>query len=99
MRKPKRTPKKQASKRPAKKAAKPAKRKPKASQVRRITGTVNRIVSGKHTNEKLNAEQAFSDPEQAAAQVEWAEANGTTKMIQLTRLAYRQYQGKRYRRP
>ncbi len=90
--------KKKVAKRSAKKVAKPATRKTKASKARRITGTVNRIVKGKHTDERLSAEQAFSDPVQAAVQVEWAEANGTKEMIRLTRLAYRQYQGKRYRR-
>jgi len=103
MRKPKKTVKRpttrKAPKRPAKKVAKPATRETKTGKARRITGTVNRIVKGKHTDEKLIAEQAFSDPEQAAAQVEWAEANGTREMIRLTRLAYRQYQGKRYRAP
>lgn len=98
MRKPEKTAKKAALKRPAKKVAKPATRKTKASKARRISGTVNRIVKGKHTDETLSAEQAFGDPEQAVAQVEWAEANGTKEMIRLTRLAYRQYQGKRYRR-
>jgi hypothetical protein len=103
MRKPqkpgKKLTRKTAAKRPSKKVAKPASRKPKASKARRITGTVNRIVRGRHTDEKLSAEQAFSDPEQAAAQVEWTESNGTKEMIRLTRLAYRQYQGKRYRAP
>jgi hypothetical protein len=102
MRKPKKTAKKHAKKkapkRPARKVTKQSSKDPKASKTRRITGTVSRIVKGKHTEEKLSAEQAFSDSEQAAAQVEWAEANGTGEMIRLTRLAYRQYQGKRYRR-
>ena len=101
--KPKKTPRKQAkktaAKRPARKVARPTKKMPKASRPRLITGTVNRIVRGKQTDEKLSAEQAFSDPDQATAQVEWVEANGTTEMIRLTRLAYRQYQGKRYRTP
>jgi hypothetical protein len=95
----KKSTKKTTAKRPARKGARAARSKPRVSQARRITGTVNRIVKGKHTDEKLSAEQAFSDPEQAAAQVEWAESNGTREMIRLTRLAYRQYQGKRYRAP
>ena len=88
-----------APKRSARKVARGTSSKPKAGKTRRVTGTVNRIVKGKHTDEKLSAEQAFSDPEQAAAQVKWVEANGTREMIRLTRLAYRQYQGKRYRVP
>jgi hypothetical protein len=87
--------KKTAPKRPARKVAKPGKSKPKA---RLITGNVSQIFGGRQTSKTLSAEQAFSDSEQAAAQVEWAEANGTKEMIRLTRLAYRQYQGKRYRR-
>jgi hypothetical protein len=102
MPKPKKTAKKQTKKttprRSAKKVTKQASKEPKASRTRRITGTVNRIVKGTRTEERLSAEQAFGDPEQAAAQVEWAESNGTKEMIRLTRLAYRQYQGKRYRR-
>jgi hypothetical protein len=76
MRKPGRTSKKQVKKsgpkRRARKVARPTKKMPKASKARRISGTVNRIVRGKHPTEKLSAEQAFSDPEQAAAQVESA---------------------------
>jgi hypothetical protein len=102
MKKPKKTskkqPKKTAPKRPARKVARPAKKTPKASRARLITGNVSQIVGGRQTNKTLSAEQAFGDPEQAAAQVKWAESNGTKEMIRLTRLAYRQYQGKRYRR-
>jgi hypothetical protein len=87
--------KKTLPKRSAKKVAKPTSGKPKA---RLIAGNVSRIVGGRQTGKTLSAEQAFGDPEQAAAQVEWAEANGSKEMIRLTRLAYRQYQGKRYRR-
>ncbi len=88
--------KKTAPKRPARKVAKPGKSKPKA---RLITGNVSQIVGGRQISKMLTAEQAFGDPEQAAAQVEWAESNGSKEMIRLTRLAYRQYQGKRYRAP
>ena len=99
MRKPKKTSKKQPKKAPrkrsVKKVAKPTSGKPKA---RLITGNVSRIVGGRQTSKTLSAEQAFGDPEQAAAQVEWAESNGSKEIIRLTRLAYRQYQGKRYRR-
>jgi hypothetical protein len=87
---------KKTAKRPARKVAKPAKSKPKA---RLITGNVSQAVGGRQTSKTLSAEQAFGDPEQAVAQVEWAEANGSKEMIRLTRLAYWQYQGKRYRAP
>ena len=100
MRKPSKLSKKQAKKtapdRSVKKVAKSTSEKPKA---RLITGHVSQIVGGRQTSNTLSAEQAFGDPEQAAAQVEWAETNGTKELIRLTRLAYRQYQGKRYRAP
>jgi len=80
MPRPKKTSKKQtkrkAPKRSAEKVAKPVRKMPMASAARRITGTVSRIVGGRQTSSRLSAEQAFSDPEQAAAQVRWAEANG-----------------------
>lgn len=62
-----------------------------------IAGNVYWIEKGVQTIKVVDAEYAFRDPEQAQAQVQWAEASGNKKQIRLARLAYRQYQGMRYR--
>ena len=64
---------------------------------RKVTGTVLKIVRGKPTDEKLNAQEAFSDAEQAIEQVLYAERHGSREELKLVRLAYRQYQQKRFR--
>ncbi len=82
----------------SKKRAKPAStRVPKKASPKKVTGTVLKIVNGKPTDEKMSAEKAFSDPEQAGAQVLYAEKYGSREEKRLVRLAFRQYQGMRFR--
>ena len=64
---------------------------------KQIVGNVYWIKNGKQTAKLVDAQEAFSDPDQAKAQVLFAEASGDKKQIRLVRLAYRQFQGMRYR--
>ncbi len=64
---------------------------------KKITGTVLKIVNGKPTTTKLSAEKAFTDIDQARAQVLYIEKKGTAEEKRLVRLAFRQYQGMRFR--
>jgi hypothetical protein len=64
---------------------------------KKIVGRVPWIEKGKQTGRIADAEEAFGDPVQAVQQVLYAERSGDAKQRRLTRLAYRQYQGKRYR--
>ena len=66
---------------------------------KRIAGTVPWIQNGKQTAKIVDAEKAFGDPVQAAAQVAFFDANGTPQERRLARLAYQQFQGKRLRGP
>ena len=84
-------PRKKAANVPAKPAKKDRKK------TRKVTGTVLKIVSGKSTDEMLTAEEAFNYPEQAVEQVLYAERHGSREELRLVRLAYRQYQKKRFR--
>ena len=68
-----------------------------ALKQRKVTGTVLRIMNGQPTDERLSAEEAFGDPQQAVEQVLYAERHGSKEELRLVRLAYRQYQGKRFR--
>jgi hypothetical protein len=70
---------------------------PAKTGTKKVTGTVLKIVNGQPTNEKLSAEKAFSDLEQARAQVSYCEQHGSGKEKRLVRLAFRQYQGMRFR--
>jgi hypothetical protein len=82
----------------SKKRAKPASaRFPEKARAKKVTGTVLRIVNGKPTDEWLSAEKAFRDLEQARAQVLYVEKHGSTEEKRLVRLAFRQYQGMRFR--
>ncbi len=82
----------------SKKRAKPAAaRLPKKAEAKKVTGTVLKIVNGKPTDRKLSAEKAFSNLEQARAQVLYAETHGSREEKKLVRLAFRQYQGMRFR--
>jgi hypothetical protein len=82
----------------AKKRAKPTPvRSAKMAEAKKVAGTVLKIVNGKPTNEKLSAEKAFSDLEQARAQVLYAEKHGSREEKRLVRLAFRQYQDMRFR--
>jgi hypothetical protein len=64
---------------------------------KQIAGNVYWIENSRQTIKLVDAEAAFSDVEQAVAQVQFAESSGVKKEIRLARLAYRQYQGMRYR--
>ena len=90
--------KKGLAKRASRATKKPAARQPKKeSKAKKITGTVLKIVNGKPTNEKLAAEKAFGDLEQAREQVLYAERHGSQEEKRLVRLAFRQYQNMRFR--
>lgn len=82
----------------SKKSAKRAGARPtKKSEAKKVTGTVLKIVKGTPTEERLSAQKAFSDLEQARAQVLYAERHGSREEKRLVRLAFRQYQGIRFR--
>ena len=82
---------KKARKAPSKGVAK------RAAKKRKVTGTVLKILNGKPTDERLSAYEAFNDPQQAVEQVLYAERHGSREELRLVRLAFRQYQGKRFR--
>ena len=87
------------AKTPVKRSRKKAARSPKKApeKPRKVTGTVLKIVNGKPTEKRLSAQDAFSDPAQAMEQVLYAERHGSREELRLVRLAYRQYQQKRFR--
>ena len=64
---------------------------------KQIVGSVHWIENGKQTSRLVDVQEAFSDPDQARDQVLFAEASGDKEQIRLVRLAYRQFQGMRYR--
>ena len=64
---------------------------------KQIVGSVHWIQDGKQTNRLVDVGEAFGDLDQARSQVQFAEASGDKKEIRLVRLAYRQFQGMRYR--
>lgn len=66
---------------------------------KRIGGTTPWIRNGKQTGRIVDAEQAFGDPAQAAAQVAFFDAHGDSRQRRLARMAYQQFQGKRLRGP
>jgi len=70
---------------------------PEKAVAKKVTGTVLKIVNDKPTDEKLSADKAFSDLEQARAQVLHVEKHGSREEKRLVRLAFRQYQGMRFR--
>jgi hypothetical protein len=92
-------PPKRAIKKQTKKAGATSRRKPKqrAMEQRKVTGTVLKIMNAQPTNERLPAEEAFGDPQQAIEQGLYAERHGSKEELRLVCLAYRQYQGKRFR--
>ncbi len=63
----------------------------------KISGSVFWIQKGKQTQKVVDAEQAFSDLAQAKAQVIYFEKKGSAAEKKLARLAFRQWQGKRFR--
>jgi len=64
---------------------------------KQIVGSVYWIENARQTSRVAKAKEAFSDPDQAKAQALFAEASGDKRQIKLVRLAYRQFQGIRYR--
>ncbi len=64
---------------------------------KKIVGSVLWIEKGKQTEKVVDAERAFSDEDQAKAQVLYFEKKGSGVEKRLARLAYRQWQGKRFR--
>jgi hypothetical protein len=64
---------------------------------KQIVGSVYWIENGKQTDRVVDAKEAFTDLDQAKAQVLSAEASGNKKWIKLVRLAFQQFQGMRYR--
>ncbi|MGA2762990.1 MAG: hypothetical protein ABSG17_06465 [Spirochaetia bacterium] len=64
---------------------------------KQIVGNVHWIENGRQTSRVVDVKEAFSDPAQAVAQIEYAEHSGDSRQLRLARLAYRQFQGKRYR--
>jgi hypothetical protein len=67
-------------------------------KAKKVGGIVFKIANGKPTNEKLAAEKAFGDLAQAREQVLYAERHGSIEEKRLVRLAFRQYQNKRFRK-
>jgi len=63
----------------------------------KIGGSVYWIENGKRTEKVVDAQQAFSNDEQAKAQVLFFEKKGSAAEKRLARLAFRQWQGKRFR--
>ena len=63
----------------------------------KVAGSVFWIEKGKLTQKVVDAERAFSDLEQAKAQVIYFEKKGSAAERKLARLAFRQWQGKRFR--
>jgi hypothetical protein len=64
---------------------------------KQIVGSVYWIEDGNQTGKVVDAQEAFSDPAQAVAQIQYAEHSGDKQHLKLSRLAYRQFLGKRYR--
>jgi hypothetical protein len=64
---------------------------------KQIVGSVYWIENGKQTDRVVDAKEAFTDTDQAKAQVLSAAASGNKKWIKLVRLAFQQFQGMRYR--
>lgn len=62
-----------------------------------IGGSVLWIERGRQTEKVVDAERAFSDEDQAKAQVLFFEKKGSAAEKKLARLAFRQWQGKRFR--
>lgn len=63
---------------------------------KRITGSVYWIGNGRRTSTAVDTKAAFSDPDQAAEQVFFAETRGDARQQKVARLAYSQYQGRQF---
>lgn len=64
---------------------------------KQIAGNVYWIENGKQTSRLVDVAEAFNDADQAKAQISYIERSGDKQQLRLSRLAYRQYQGKRFR--
>ena len=64
---------------------------------KQIAGNVHWIENGKQTSRLVDVEEAFTDGDQARSQIQFAQASGDKEQIRLVRLAFRQFQGMRYR--
>ena|SRR5208337_3827833 len=64
---------------------------------KQIVGSVHWIENGRQTSRLVDVQEAFGNQEQVKAQVLFAESSGVKEQIRLVRLAYRQFQGMRYR--
>ncbi len=64
---------------------------------KQIVGSVHWIENGRQTNRLVDVREAFGDLDQARSQVQFAEASKEKEQIRLVRLAYRQFQGMRFR--
>lgn len=92
------TPRKRPEKKSATRTGKPSsQRQERQPKAKKVTGTVLKIVNGKPTNERLEAEKAFSDLAQAREQVLYVDKHGSGEEKRLVRLAFRQYQNMRFR--
>jgi hypothetical protein len=65
--------------------------------LKQIVGNVHWVENGKQTSRLVDVQEAFSDADQAKAQISYTERSGDKRQLRLSRLAYRQYQGKRFR--
>lgn len=63
----------------------------------KIVGSVYWIEKGRPTTKLVTAEQAFADMAQAEQQVLYFDKQGSAQEKKLARLAFRQWQGKRFR--
>jgi hypothetical protein len=64
---------------------------------KKIGGNVYWIENGQRTIRVVDAEAAFTNADQARAQVLFAESCADRSQIKLARAAFRQFQGMRYR--
>lgn len=64
---------------------------------KQVVGRVYWIANGKQTSRVVDVQEAFTDPDQARSQIQFADASGDKEQIRLVRLAFRQFQGMRYR--
>ena len=64
---------------------------------KQIVGNVHWIENGKQTSKVVDVKEAFTDGDQARSQIQFAEVSGDKEQIRLVRMAFRQFQGMRFR--
>ncbi len=64
---------------------------------KQIVGSVYWIENNRQTSRVVDVSEAFGDPAQAVAQIQYAESSGDKKQLILARLAFTQFLGKGYR--